>query len=160
MSARVYKAADVCEIAQLQPYVLRSWEKEFPGIGAAKDGTGPRVYEQADLDQILRIRELVFGQGLTLAGARRKLDGAHAPAPPAVKGPVLVAPGSIARSTPAATEDARERLVQVREGLRSLLSLLSSEGSGRGAGGHVEEYALQPVARASRSGRARKPANA
>ena len=36
MTPKLFRAVDVCELAQLQPYVLRSWEKEFPGIGVQK----------------------------------------------------------------------------------------------------------------------------
>ena len=65
-------------MTQLQPYVLRSWEKEFPGIGVQKSQDGPRLYRQADVDQVLRIKQLVFGEGLTLAGARKRLEDSGA----------------------------------------------------------------------------------
>jgi DNA-binding transcriptional MerR regulator len=74
MTPKLYKAAEVCEIAQLQPFVLRSWEKEFPGIGVQKSSDSPRLYRQSDVDQLLRIKQLVFGDGLTLSGARRKIE--------------------------------------------------------------------------------------
>ena len=61
-------------MAQVQPYVLRSWEAEFPQLGRAPAGGGPRVYRRADVEMVLRIKQLVFGEGLTLAGARRRLD--------------------------------------------------------------------------------------
>ena len=73
MTPKLFKATDVCELAQLQPYVLRSWEKEFPGIGVQK-ADGQRLYRQSDVDQVLRIKQLVFTEGLTLSGARRRLD--------------------------------------------------------------------------------------
>ena len=66
----LFKAAEVCEIASVQPYVLRSWESEFPDLGVARTAGGPRVYRRADLERVLRIKQLVFGEGLTLAGAR------------------------------------------------------------------------------------------
>src|SRR5512138_3825681 len=69
-----FKAAEVCEIAKLQPYVLRSWESEFPDLGLARTPGGPRVYRKADVERVLQIRQLVFHDGLTLAGARRKLE--------------------------------------------------------------------------------------
>src|SRR3954469_20213533 len=81
MTPKLFKAADVCEIAQLQPYMLRSWEKEFPGIGVQKTPDSPRFYRQSDLDQVLRIKQLVFGEGLTVAGARRRLEETPAGAP-------------------------------------------------------------------------------
>ena len=68
------KAAEVCELAQVQPYVLRTWEMEFTDLGVVKSPGGPRVYRRTDLDRVLRIKQLVFGEGLTLAGARRKIE--------------------------------------------------------------------------------------
>jgi DNA-binding transcriptional MerR regulator len=116
MTPRLYKATEVCEMAQLQPYVLRSWEKEFPGIGVQKSEESPRLYRQSDVDQVLKIKQLVFGDGLTLAGARRKLEA------------------SLGESTPsraAAAEmievlgaDAHKRIAHVRDGLRSILHML------------------------------------
>jgi DNA-binding transcriptional MerR regulator len=133
MTPKLYKAADVCEIAQLQPYVLRSWEKEFPGIGVQKSDDSPRFYRQSDLDQVLRIKQLVFGEGLTLAGARRKLEesmpaGTSAAADASEVIEVLGA-------------DAHKRIAHVRDGLRSLLHLLNGAGmDGEGA----ESYELTP----------------
>ena len=119
MTPKLYKAADVCEIAQVQPYVLRSWEKEFPGIGVQKSPAGPRLYRQSDLDQVLRIKQLVFEHGLTLSGAKRKLDEQLAvqPAPSAAD--------EEAEVLDALASDARTRIAHVRDGLRSILALLS-----------------------------------
>ena len=75
----LFKAAEVCEIVKLQPYVLRSWEAEFPGLGVAKAAGSPRVYRRADVEQVVRIKHLLLVDGLTLAGARRKLEEEAAP---------------------------------------------------------------------------------
>src|ERR1043166_1146691 len=75
----LFKAAEVCELAKVQPYVLRSWESEFPELGVARTSGGPRVYRRADVEQVLRIKHLLLVEGLTLAGARRKLEDAAAP---------------------------------------------------------------------------------
>ena len=114
------KAAEVCELAQVQPYVLRTWEMEFSDLGVVKSPGGPRVYRRTDLDRVLRIKQLVFGEGLTLAGARRKIEEERAgsdelpfddePAP-AGSGPL--------------TADTRRRIVKVRDELRGLLAMLS-----------------------------------
>ena len=65
MTPKLYKAGDVCELLQVQPYVLRSWEKEFPGIGLqGKSPDSPRLYRQSDLEHVQRIKQLVFGEGL------------------------------------------------------------------------------------------------
>ncbi len=79
----VYRPQDVCEIAQVQPYVLRSWEAEFPDLGVSKSADGPRLYRRADVELVLRLKDLLFVDGLTLAGARKRLieEGATTPAP-------------------------------------------------------------------------------
>src|SRR6478752_4665757 len=69
----LFRQPEVCEIARIQAYVLRSWEAEFPDLGVAKTAGGPRVYRRADLERVLRIKYLLFVEGLTLAGARRRL---------------------------------------------------------------------------------------
>jgi DNA-binding transcriptional MerR regulator len=114
----VFKASEVCEIAQVQPYVLRSWEHEFPTLGVAKGAGGQRVYRRGDVERVLRIRQLVFGEGLTLAGARRRLDGDE----PKVEDAPLPA---------IVDDDTRTRLAEIKRELRSLLDML--DGAGRAA---------------------------
>jgi DNA-binding transcriptional MerR regulator len=106
----LFKAAEVCDLVKVQPYVLRSWEGEFPGLGVAKTAGGPRVYRRVDIEQVIRIKHLLLVEGLTLAGARRKLEEESAPPMPVE---VLDA-------------ETRDRLQEIRRGLRSILDLLSS----------------------------------
>jgi DNA-binding transcriptional MerR regulator len=108
----VFKAAEVCEIAGVQSYVLRSWELEFPAIGTPRSPGGPRVYRRADVERILRIKDLVFTEGLTLAGARRRLEEEGAASEGPAPAPVVVT-------------EARERLGEIRSGLRALLDMLA-----------------------------------
>ena len=75
----LFKASEVCDLIKLQPYVLRSWEAEFPGLGVAKAAGAPRVYRKADVEQVARIKHLLLVEGLTLAGARRKLEEEQMP---------------------------------------------------------------------------------
>jgi DNA-binding transcriptional MerR regulator len=118
VTLRLYKAAEVCEATGLQPYVLRSWEKEFPGIGVQKAPDAPRFYRESDIEWVRRIKELVFGEGLTLAGARRRLEDVLPR--PAADGPLEM---KVVLDTLGA--DARTRLDIVRSGLRSILDVLS-----------------------------------
>jgi DNA-binding transcriptional MerR regulator len=118
VSPKLYKAAEICEAAGLQPYVLRSWEKEFPGIGVQRSPDSPRLYRQSDLDQVLRIKQLVFGEGLTLSGARRRMEES-APRPPEAD------EAEMAEVIETLGADARARIAMVRHGLRSLLDVLS-----------------------------------
>lgn len=112
----LFKSAEVCEAVQVQPYVLRSWEAEFPQIGQAPAGGGPRFYRRSDVDLVLRIKQLVFEEGLTLSGARRRLEEDGAPTEPSV----LVEDMLDGR--------VRDSLRRVRTGLQSILELLSNNG--------------------------------
>lgn len=112
----LFRQPEVCEIAQVQPYVLRSWEAEFPDLGVAKTANGPRVYRREDLERVLRIKHLLFVEGLTLAGARRKLEGEQKPAP--------ADPATLDFEVLAA--DARERILEVKRGLRELQTMLAA----------------------------------
>ncbi len=119
MTPKLYKAGEVCELLQVQPYVLRSWEKEFPGIGVqGRSQESPRLYRQSDLEHVQRIKQLVFGEGLTVSGARRRLE-ASAP------GISAVSASEAAEVLDALGADVRSRLAVVRDGLRELQSLLS-----------------------------------
>ena len=132
MTPKLYKAAEVCELAQLQPFVLRSWEKEFPGIGIQKSSESQRLYRQSDVDQLLRIKQLVFGEGLTLSGARRKLEeSTPTPVPSAEE---------VEEVIEVLGADVHNRIAHVRTGLRSILVLLD---------GGKDNYALTPPAVAS-----------
>ena len=59
----LFKAAEVCELTRVQPYVLRSWEAEFPDLGVAKNAGSPRVYRRVDVEQVLRIKHLLLVEG-------------------------------------------------------------------------------------------------
>src|SRR5262245_45695150 len=120
-------------MAQLQPYVLRSWEKEFPGIGIQKSSDSPRLYRQSDVDQVLKIKQLVFGEGLTLAGARRRLEESA--------GSSGASDDEVAEVLDALASDARTRIAHVRDGLKSILRLLSSA---PGTVVVVDDYRLEP----------------
>jgi hypothetical protein len=76
------------------------------------------LYRQSDVDQVMRIKQLVFGEGLTLSGARRRLDDG----PPVES----VSDDEVAEVLEALASDARTRIAHVRDGLRSILKILSS----------------------------------
>lgn len=125
----LFRQPEVCEIVQLQPYVLRSWEAEFPDLGVAKTEGGPRVYRKADVERVLRIKHLLFVEGLTLAGARRKL----------LEEQPAAASSGLQEVAELLGSDARERILQVRRGLREIAALLA-----RAPGStNLEEFALK-----------------
>lgn len=139
-----FKASEVCELAQIPSYVLRSWEKEFPKLGAAARPGGPRIYRRADIEQILRIKHFVFVEGLTLAGARHRLEGE----PPAEEDELLKAP-------PALADELRGRVATVRRELKSLLEMLSGPDRATSAG---QPQHTKADGTAERAGSAASPA--
>jgi len=70
-----FKLNEVCKLANVQPYMLRFWGTEFPQLEAARSGTGQRLYTREQVELILEIRHLLFEEGLTIAGARKRLAG-------------------------------------------------------------------------------------
>jgi len=72
-----FKLNEVCKLANVQPYMLRFWGTEFPQLEAAKSGTGQRLYSREQVELILEIRRLLFDEGLTIAGARKKIAAAE-----------------------------------------------------------------------------------
>ena len=59
----------------LEPYVLRYWETEFPQLRPEKGKSGQRIYKKKDLENILRIKQLLYDDGYTISGAKKKLNG-------------------------------------------------------------------------------------
>ncbi len=160
-----FKAAEVCEIVQIQPYVLRSWESEFPDLGLSKTPGGPRVYRRSDVERVLRIRDLVFTEGLTLAGVRRRFEAeqpppqddlfslvaeiqaaqaaapAHAASPPQPGTPPQPPAAAQAASTADAAaheglgEAARDKIGKLKHEMRALLDMLGGREAPRPSGG-------------------------
>jgi DNA-binding transcriptional MerR regulator len=69
-----YKIGEVCKLADVQPYVLKYWETEFPLLAPEKGAVGPRTYSEHDLRVIERIKKLLYDEGYTIAGAKKRLD--------------------------------------------------------------------------------------
>jgi DNA-binding transcriptional MerR regulator len=113
----LFRPPEVCEIAKVQLYVLRSWEAEFPDLGVAKTEGGPRLYRRADVERVLQLKHLVYVEGLTLAGARRRL-GEEKP-DGGVEDPALADVSELFGA------EARERILQVKQGLRDLAAMLA-----------------------------------
>jgi DNA-binding transcriptional MerR regulator len=113
-----FKIGEVCEITDTQPYVLRYWESEFPALAPAKNSSGQRIYRRRDIETVLRIKQLLYEEGFTIAGAKKKLEAEMAgrvvtPLPPGEAPPA-----------PEAGADRVAALRQVREQLREILTLL------------------------------------
>jgi DNA-binding transcriptional MerR regulator len=68
-----YRIGEVSRITGLKPHVLRYWESEFKVIKPYKAGSLQRLYRRKDLDLILKIKKLLYEDGFTIAGAKRKI---------------------------------------------------------------------------------------
>ena len=95
-----FRIGEVCKIVDIEPFVLRFWETEFPNLAPEKSKSGHRVYKRKDIEMVLRIKELLYERGYTIAGARKQLS----------------------RSRP--KEHGQKILHQIREELRDILTLL------------------------------------
>jgi DNA-binding transcriptional MerR regulator len=107
-----FRIGEVSRLCGLPSYVLRFWETEFNQLKPSKSGTGQRMYRKIDVENVLRIKKLLYDQGFTIAGARQQLRSEtkrkQSPLPFAVPTPN------------------RGELKQVRQGLREILGILSS----------------------------------
>ena len=68
-----FRIGEVSQLTHTKPYVLRYWETEFPTLRPAKSPTGHRLYRRRDVEMVLEIRQLLYRQGFTIDGARKKL---------------------------------------------------------------------------------------
>jgi DNA-binding transcriptional MerR regulator len=107
-----FRIGEVSRLCGLPSYVLRFWETEFNQLKPSKSGTGQRMYRKVDVENVLRIKTLLYDQGFTIAGARQQLRAEtkrkQSPLPFAVPPP------------------GRGELKQVRQGLREILGILNS----------------------------------
>lgn len=107
-----FRIGEVSRLCSLPSYVLRFWETEFNQLKPSKSGTGQRMYRKIDVENVLRIKKLLYDQGFTIAGARQQLKAEtkrkQSPLPFAVP------------------PTGRGELKQVRQGLREILGILSS----------------------------------
>ena len=114
-----FKIGEVCEITDTQPYVLRYWESEFPALAPAKNSSGQRIFRRKDIETVLRIKQLLYDEGFTIAGAKKRLESEMSG-----KG---ATPQSMA-GQPTPTPDGNDRtktvLFEVRDQLREILTLL------------------------------------
>ena len=143
-----FKIGEVCELAGVQAHVLRYWESEFPMLAPQKNRAGQRVYRKRDVEMALRIKELLYEDMYTIAGAKKRLtnelrgggklkvvgadeDGQPESAPVEFKDGELFQPETptYTRAVTSRTAEERQGLKQLRSELRELLSLLEQETS-------------------------------
>lgn len=68
-----FRIGEVAQLCRLPAYVLRFWETEFPQLKPTKSSTGQRMYRRRDVEHVVRIKQLLYSEGYTIAGAREHL---------------------------------------------------------------------------------------
>ena len=75
LPSKVYfRIGEVASLVGVEPHVLRYWEREFRTIRPKKSARGQRVYSRKDVETLMRVRQLLYSEGFTIAGARRRLQ--------------------------------------------------------------------------------------
>ena len=115
-----FKIGEVCEITDTQPYVLRYWESEFPSLAPAKNSSGQRIYRRRDIETVLRIKQLLYDEGFTIVGAKKRIESEA--------GGKSSTPQSQA-ALPEEDDRLRQVLREVREELRQILTVLGRSGT-------------------------------
>lgn len=114
-----YRIGEVSHIVGVEPHVLRYWESEFRSIRPQKSRKGQRIYSRRDVDKLLKVKDLLYTHGFTIAGARKRLREGGAE-PEAKAAAAEVEP----RAELAAQPPARGALVELRDEVRKFLAEL------------------------------------
>lgn len=94
-----FRIGEVASLVGVEPHVLRYWEREFRSIRPTKSAKGQRVYSRRDVENLMRVRELLYQEGFTIAGAKKKLE----------RGPAREVMREASRETEAKTETKSEK---------------------------------------------------
>jgi DNA-binding transcriptional MerR regulator len=114
-----YRIGEVASIVGVEPHVLRYWESRFKTVRPQKSRSGQRVYSRNDVDRLIKIRDLLYSQGFTVSGARRKLRQSGLEAVPN-DDPALVAARTIKDELVALRDDVSAAIARIgRLGLKS-----------------------------------------
>ncbi len=111
-----FRIGEVATLCRLPAYVLRFWESEFPQLKPVKSSTGQRMYRKRDVASVLRIKQLLYEQGFTIAGARQQLRAE-------------AKPDRTQGAIPFPSQSTAE-IQHIRQGLREILSMLSARRTG------------------------------
>ena len=122
-----FRIGEVCKLIQLEPYVLRFWETEFPMLSPAKGANGRRMYRKKDVELLFLIKDLLYDRGFTIAGARKVLGDLRKSAATTLEAkPVqeVRKAGASARESPRSKIPV-ETLHQLKSQLRDVLTILN-----------------------------------
>jgi DNA-binding transcriptional MerR regulator len=121
-----YRIGEVAELVGVETHVLRYWEREFRTIRPTKSAKGQRVYSRRDVEKLIRVRRLLYAEGFTIAGAKKKLEEAgperEAEGPP----PALAESTNDDVQAPLASRT-RDQLLAMRAEVEAFLAELAEE---------------------------------
>jgi DNA-binding transcriptional MerR regulator len=83
-----FRIGEVSQLVGVEPYVLRYWESEFPGLSPKKSNTGQRMFRRKDVELLLNIKQLLYDRKFTIEGARKALKSERAEAAVRQEAPV------------------------------------------------------------------------
>jgi DNA-binding transcriptional MerR regulator len=144
-----FRIGEVAKLCEVEPYVLRFWESEFPQLKPNKGGTGQRLYRRRDVEMALRVKTLLHNEGYTIAGARQHLKSELRSKEPQVKesqvAPMVATPTAIVASAEPDSSDAISvKLQALRAEMQSLLALLSQSPASKPKGAVQSIRAVKP----------------
>jgi DNA-binding transcriptional MerR regulator len=127
-----FRIGEVASLVGVEPHVLRYWEREFRSIRPTKSAKGQRVYSRRDVENLMRVRDLLYSEGFTIAGAKRKLQRGAEPeartAEPEAKTDVQSqAKADVVREADAADTTMRAVPAETAPELRQTLTALKTE---------------------------------
>ncbi|HYO98102.1 MAG TPA: MerR family transcriptional regulator [Polyangiaceae bacterium] len=124
-----YRIGEVSQIVGVEPHVLRYWESEFRSIRPQKSRKGQRIYSRRDVDKLLKVKDLLYTHGFTIAGARKRLRDPAPELEPTVA--TVVAPLPVAAPEPQARR-VRPLLHDLRSEVCAMLVELEAAAAARG----------------------------
>jgi DNA-binding transcriptional MerR regulator len=102
-----FRIGEVSKILQVKPYVVRYWESEFKTVKPIRTSADQRLYRRQDVEELLTIKNLLYHEGFTIAGARNKLRELKC-----------------SSRTEGREEGDRSRLMTIKQGLKELREVL------------------------------------
>jgi DNA-binding transcriptional MerR regulator len=120
-----FKIGEVSQLVGVEPYVLRYWESEFPGLSPRKSNTGQRMFRRKDVEMLLNIKQLLYEKKFTIEGARKALRSGKVERTEAVAVAEPEAPPVRESVSQAELFPSTNPLPGIREELADILKLLS-----------------------------------
>ena len=74
LDKKYYSISEVSELCSVKPHTLRFWESEFKTLKPVTRKGNRRYYQKDDIQMIRKIQDLLYKEGLTIAGVKRKLS--------------------------------------------------------------------------------------